>query len=127
MALFRCASGSSGGSGYSSGEGVTSHAGEEVTIHTGLSSISEFYLVYNLVCYDDSNLMATLYRSDRTYKQTAVWVYASSYNFLKWNSFATSDGNCVVITGINGGDVSIKTGNGSATWGSVEYYWTAKA
>ena len=126
MALIRALSGGSGGGEYKTGTGSTSSAGQEVTIHTGLSSVSEFYMVGNMVGLEDSNLMAVSYRNDRTYKQTDCEVYSTTNHFLKYNDFATSHVHCTVITGISGGDVTIKTGTENSTWGSIQYYWMAK-
>ena len=118
--------GSGGNTASSSSPDSTTSSGQVVTISTGLSSISRFVLTGYLTGDRTRCMLTTTYDTSEATKQVTAHAYsAGSYNVTAYTDFATSHQYNIVITGISGGNVTIKVGTASG-WGAVTYEWFAE-
>ena len=119
-----------GGGEYVSGDftssGVTS---DTAVIHTGLSSITEFYMIGGFPS-DKYRQVSTLRydANDATYKQITSEVYqAGSYNVAAYADMASAALNYnFVIKSISGGDITIQNPSNNSTWALGVFKWFAK-
>ena len=131
MAYFRAAIGGGGGGGTQGASGTVSDtigANQVVTINTGLSQIKQFFIEYIGIRTNTGLMTSAQYNSDKSQTNYQAFYFNGNTTGNYYDkAIGTATGNVYVasIESINGGVVTLKTGNNanaairSAWWMAV--------